>query len=304
MTSRSCLGLCCTAALLALAPFAGAADSCAVAGAGLPERLAFRQPPGLVVGLALGSGSMHALAQIGVIEVLDAAGIDVQVVSGTSAGALVGSVWASGMSGGEIERMALSGGWDETGRFAPSRNGLMSNARLRKQLEQAFAGRPIESWPRRFGAVATNLSNGHRRIIMAGSGAAAVQASTAVPVLYGPVMLGGERLADGALLEPIPVATAHALGADFVIAVDVAYRPYEDEAGGIVDIGFQAMHILVNALAERQRDDADLVVRLDVHALMKCGHAALIGAGRAAMTRALPDLEMALARKAASLAAP
>jgi NTE family protein len=110
------------------------------------------------------------------------------------------------------------------------------------------------------------------------------------------VTIAGERLADGALVEPVPVATARALGADFVIAVDVNYRPYEDDAAGIVGLGFQAMHILMDSLAERQRDDADLVVRLDVHALMKCGRAALVGAGREAMARALPDLRTALAR--------
>jgi NTE family protein len=125
-----------------------------------------------------------------------------------------------------------------------------------------------------------------------------------VPVLYGPVTVGSERLADGALVEPVPVATARALGADFVIAVDVNYRPYEDAAGGIVGLGFQAMHILVNALAERQRADADFVVRLDVHHLMPCGNAALIGAGRSVMARVLPDLQAALARKAASRGGP
>jgi len=292
------------ALLLSMVSLARAAAECDVAATPLPEPSAFRQPPGLVVGLALGSGSMHALAQIGVIEALESAGIDVRVVSGTSAGALVGALWASGVPGREIERMALGGGWDSAGRFAPSRDGLMSNARLRRQLEDMFAERPIESWPRRFGAVATNVSNGERRILRTGDAAVAVQASSAVPVLYGPVKIDGERLADGALVEPVPVAAAQALGADFVIAVDVAYRPYEDEASGIFDLGFQAMHILVNALAERQRDDADLAVRLDVHVLMKCGHEALIGAGRAAMTRALPDLEAALVRKAAAISAP
>jgi len=212
----------------------------------------------------------------------------------------VGALWASGMPADEIEHRALSGAWDDAGPVAITRDGLRSNAYLRRHLEEALAGRPIESWPRRFGAVATNVADGSRRILMTGDGAVAVQASSAVPVMYGPVTIGGERLADGALVEPVPAATARALGADFVIAVDVNYRPYEDDAGGIVDLGFQAMHILVNSLAEAQRDEADLVVRLDVHALMKCGHAALVGAGREAMTRALPDLQAALARKSAA----
>lgn len=288
----------------ALAAFAGPPPGCDVAGTAYSAAHVV-QPPDLDIGLALGSGSLHALSEVGVIEALEAAGIEVRVVSGTSAGAIVGALWASGLTGRQIEGLALAGGdWDAGGRVSPSRDGILSNARLRKQLDQAFGGRPIESWPRRFGAVATNVANGHRRILMTGSGAAAVQASSAVPVLYGPVTIGSERLADGALVEPVPVATARALGADFVIAVDVNYRPYEDSASGIVGLGFQAMHILMNALAERQRADADFVVRLDVHHLMPCGNAALVGAGRAVMARVLPDLEAALARKGASRGGP
>ncbi len=294
----------CAGLLLSAATLAAAAGDCSVADSPYPPPFAAPQPPGLEVGVALGSGSLHALAEIGVIEALEAAGVRVRVVSGTSAGAIVGSLWASGMTGREIEKLALSGGWDESGRFAPSRDGLLTNARLHRELAERFAGRPIESWPRRFGAVATNVANGHRRILMTGSAADAVQASSAMPVFYGPVAMGGERLADGALVEPVPVGTARVLGADFVIAVDVAYRPYEDSADGIVGLGFQAMHILVNSLAERERADADFVVSLDVHHLMPCGNAALIGAGRSAMTRLLPDLQAALARKAAAMGAP
>jgi NTE family protein len=299
--SAALLGM---ATLVTATVLAAPTVSCDPAPGPTPSPRAFRQPAGVDVGVALSSGSLHALSEIGVLEALEDAGIEVRAVSGTSAGALVGALWASGMPAREIEGMAVSGSWDDAGPVAPSRDGLLSNARLRRQLEDQFAGRPIETWPRRFAAVATNVSNGHSRMLMTGDAALAVQASSAVPVLYGPVKVGGERLADGALVEPVPVATARALGADFVIAVDVNYRPYEDDAAGIVGLGFQAMHILVNALAERQRADADFVVGLDVHALMKCGHAALVAGGRDAMRRVLPDLQAALERKAAAMAAP
>lgn len=257
---------------------------------------AFKQPPGRTIGLALGSGSFHALAHVGVIEALESAGVEVRIVSGTSAGALIGSLWASGMPARDIEHLALKGEWDDVGRFTPSTSGFMSNDRLRRQLDTIFAGRLIESWPKRFGAVATNMANGHRRVFMTGNGATAIQASTAMPVLFEPVIIDGERFADGALVEPVPVDTARSLGANYVIAIDVAYRPYEEPVSGITGNAFQAMHILVNTLAERELRDADLVIRLDVHHLMGCGRAALIAAGRDAMTRALPDLEKGLAR--------
>jgi len=279
-----------------LATAALAAPKCDETPAPPIEPIPFHQPPGRVVGLALGSGSFHALAHVGVIEALESAGVDVRIVSGTSAGALIGSLWASGMPASEIEKLALKGDWDNVGRFTPSTSGFMSNDRLRRQLESVFAGHPIESWPRRFGAVATNMANGHRRIFMTGNGATAIQASTAVPVLFEPVTIDGEKFADGALVEPVPVPTARSLGARYVIAVDVAYRPYEEPVSGISGSAFQAMHILVNSLAERDLRDADLVIRLDVHHLMGCGRQALIAAGRDAMARALPELEQALSR--------
>jgi NTE family protein len=249
------------------------------------------------VGLALGSGSSHGFAHIGVIRELEARGLATPVVTGTSSGAIFGALWASGLDGRELERVAREGRLQETSRWALSSRGLMSNEGLREQLARSFAGRPIESWPRRFGAVATNVDNGHRRLLVSGDGALAVQASAAVPMIYAPVKVGSENLADGALVEPVPVRAARDLGADFVIAVDVAYRPYEDAVGGITGYGFQAMHILVNTLAREQLDEADIAIRLDVHReLMSCGPDALIAAGRQAVERAWPEITRALQR--------
>ncbi len=267
--------------------------------AAAPAPVPARPIPGLRVGLALGSGSMHGLAHIGVIEALEARGVAVQVVAGTSVGALIGGLWASGLEGRRIEALSRQASWQDEGTFSASGNGIMSNAGLRDELERVFGGRPIESWPRRFGAVATDLANGHTRVLMAGDGAKAIQASTAVPVLYAPVSVGGERLGDGALVEPVPVGAARALGADFVIAVDVAYRPYEEPASGIAGYGFQAMHILVNNLAAEQMKRADFPLRLDLHhELVRCGPGSLIAAGREAMDRAWPQLARALAERA------
>jgi NTE family protein len=232
---------------------------------------------------------------VGVIQALEASGLEVRVVSGTSAGAIVGSLWASGRDSVEIERLAMQLDWDELGRLAPSREGLLSGAPMREELARLFAGKPIESWPRRFGAVATNMANGQRRLLASGDGARAVQASAALPVLYRPVTIGREKLADGALVEPVPVQAARELGADYVIAVDVAYRPYEAAARGLSGQAFQAMHILTNRLAERQLADADFALKLDVHhAFMECGRAGLVLAGREAMQRSLPALAASL----------
>ena len=251
-------------------------------------------PERVRVGLALGSGSMHGYAHIGVLQELEARRMPVSVVAGTSVGALVGSLWASGLSAREIEGLARSERLDLA---SPSGSwqGIYSNDPMRAALEKAFRGRPIETWTRRFGAVATDISRGERRLIASGDASTAVRASSAVPVLFVPVEVNGERLVDGALVEPVPVDSARDLGANFVIAVDVAYRPHEEPASGLTAHAFQAMHILVNALAASQARSADVAIRLNLHKRwLECGQEGLIAAGREAVDSAWPELQRAL----------
>jgi len=227
--------------------------------------------------------------------------VKVQVVAGTSVGALVGSLWASGMSGHDIEALAKTIDFEHLGEFVPSWQGLLSNDDLRKRMAFELGARPIQTWPRRFGAVATNLDNGMRRVLDSGDGALAVQASTAMPVYFAPVKVEGERLGDGALVEPVPVRTARELGADYVIAVDVAYRPYEARASGLLANGFQAMHILVNALADTEMRTADFPIRIDAHHTMtECGDQALVAEGRDVVAREWPALRRSIVAAAAA----
>ena len=249
----------------------------------------------LKVGVAFGSGSSHGLAHIGVIQALEARGVPVQVVAGTSVGAIVGGLWASGYSGQQIEALSDGSDWEDVGTFAISLQGLFDNSRLREQLARLFAQRPMEGWPRRFGAVATELASGQKRVLTRGDGAAAIQASSAIPVMFTPVTIAGMRLGDGALVEPVPAPTARELGADYVLAVDVAYRPSEGEASGLAGAGFQAMHILINTLAAEQTRTADHVLRLDLHhRFMRCGARSLVASGRDAVQAAWPQIERSL----------
>lgn len=289
------------AALLAVVlclPLAGfGASECAIAPSPAFDGKPAPVPPGTRVGVALGSGSMHGLAHIGVIQEFEARGLKVDVVAGTSVGALVGALWASGVSADRIAGMSRSGHLQDWGGFAGSWQGLFSSEALRVPLENVFEKRPIEAWPKRFGAVATNVANGERRVISSGDGATAVQASSAVPVIYRPITVKGERLVDGALVEPVPVVAARDLGASFVIGVDVAYRPYEEAASGLTEYAFQAMHILVNSLAAEQMRTADVGIKLNLHhRFMECGNEALITAGREAVAKAWPEIVRMLQR--------
>ena len=284
------------AAVLSLAPALARAAECAAAPAAPFAGPRIEVPANVRVGLALGSGSMHGLAHIGIVRELEARGLRVDVVSGTSIGAMVGALWASGLSGAQIAALHRDGEFSDWAGFTASWQGLFSTESARRPLEAAFRGRPIEAWPRRFGAVATNVANGERRILARGDAATAVLASSAVPVMYRPVEVAGERLVDGALVEPVPVNAARDLGATFVIGVDVAYRPHEEEAHGLTQYAFQAVHILVNSLAAHQLASADVAIRLNLHErYTRCGPDALIAAGRDAVARAWPEIRRALA---------
>ena len=246
-----------------------------------PSALHPLEPVAARVGVALGSGSGHALAQIGAIEELESRGLRVDVVTGTSAGAIVGALWASGSTGAEIEKLSRMGEWEIA----------------RTRLRQLLPARPIEAWPRRFGAVSTEIATGHRRVTTRGDGVRAVLASSAMPVAFSPVVVDGIELVDGALVEPVPARAARELGADVVIGIDVAYRPYEEPARGRLQSAFQAVHVLVNALAAEQDRHADVIVRMDVHRIYtECGPQAMVYAGRQALRDAWPAIEAALAR--------
>jgi len=288
------------ASVLALLAFCGASAFAAGAACPLPPApLASPAPDAgrLRVGVALGSGSTHGLAHIGAIEEMEARGLRVDVVAGTSAGAIIGALWASGSSGAEIENLSRYGDWEGMDRFSPTWQSLYSSDPLRTNLQRLLPPKPIEAWPRRFGAVTTEIDSGRRRIIARGDGTRAVMASSAMPVAYAPVVIDGVSLADGALVEPVPARAARDLGADFVIAIDVAYRPYEEPARGLLQSGFQAIHVLVNSLAAEQDRYADHVVRMDVHRVyMDCGAQAMVYAGRQAVREAWPAIEAALAR--------
>jgi len=285
----------------ALAPFLLVLHSACLAApdcrhaAPAPSAARLEVPAGTRIGIALGSGSMHGYAHIGVLQEIEARGLPVQVVTGTSVGALMGALWASGMDARGIEALARETSIEDLSRPSGSWQGLFSSDPLRGPLQAAFGGRPIESWPRSFGAVATHVEDGQRRLIVRGDAVDAIRASSAVPVLFMPVMRDRERLVDGALVEPVPVAAARDLGANFVIAIDVAYRPHEEAASGLAGYAFQAVHILVNSLAAEQLRTADVAIRPNLHQRwMECGREGLVAAGREAVARSWPEITRAL----------
>lgn len=174
------------------------------------------------VGVALSSGGAAGLAHIGVLEALGEAGIEVECVSGTSAGAMVGAAFAADCLDEFQDRVAS---WSRRYRmrlFDPiwPRSGLLGGRRA-LDLLGGCAARDIETLPRRFAAVATDLDSGRRAVLRSGPIGDAVRASIAIPGVFSPLCRGGRLLVDGALVDPIPVGPTRELGASFVIASSV-----------------------------------------------------------------------------------
>jgi len=175
------------------------------------------------IGLALGSGAARGWGHIGVIRALERRGIRPDVVCGSSMGALIGAA----LVGGKLDGLA---GWaaELTNRqvlrlmdFSLSSGGLIQGGRLMDELAGFVRDAPIESLPMAYAAVATDLDSGRELWLREGSLSTAVRASMALPGLFAPVHHQGCWLVDGGLVDPVPVSTCRALGADVVIGVNL-----------------------------------------------------------------------------------
>lgn len=175
------------------------------------------------IGLALGGGAARGFAHIGVFRALAAHGITPDVIVGTSIGAVVGGCYACGQidsiddwSRG-LTRRGILGYLD----ISLTGSGLINGARLAARLHETLGDRAIEALPVRFASIATEVGTGHEIWLTRGHLVDALRASYALPGIFPPVRLGGRWLVDGALVNPVPVSAARALGARLVIAINL-----------------------------------------------------------------------------------
>ncbi|MBE3597478.1 MAG: patatin-like phospholipase family protein [Limnochordaceae bacterium] len=190
---------------------------------GSPAALALH--PGPVVGVALGGGAARGAAHIGVLRELQRRGIPIDVVAGTSIGALVGAAYAAGRLD-RLEGFAASLTWRRLLRMADPGldGGVVQGRRIEAFLEALFGELRFEDLPKRLVVVATALPDGEPVVLSSGPLVDAVRASIAVPGLLAPVRYGSRWLVDGGLVELLPVRAARAWGAEVVIGVDIRSR--------------------------------------------------------------------------------
>lgn len=266
------------------------------------------RPPARIA-LALGGGAARGFAHIGVIKALEAQGISPDIIVGTSAGSVVGALYASGLSGFQIQELSMNMEEDQfldgSGMYRciaetviSDKRGCIKGQALQDFINKNVNGRPIEKLNRTFAAVATNLGNGEMMVFRSGNTGLAVRASSSVPVFFEPVAINGQDYVDGGLVAPVPDSVARSLGADFVIAVDISDRPQDRSTAGITDILWQTFSIFVTTINRHEQSSADITIRpitYGIPATDLTGRNKAVLEGEKAVAAILPELKAKLA---------
>ncbi len=256
-----------------------------------------------VIAFVLGSGAARGFAHVGALKALDEAGIRADIVVGTSAGSLVGALYAGGIRGDALVDMALAVQRRQLMDLAFPRRGFFDGDKIESYVNQALQGRPIEELELLFVAVATELRTGTLTAFNRGDTGLAVRASCSVPAVFHPTAIEGHEYVDGSLVSPVPVRVARSLGADVVIAFDVSTQPTEREVGSTAAIATQAFIVMAGTIAKEETKLADVVVQPNLAGIRVADLSArerAIAAGEDAARAALPEIRRMIEQKTAA----
>lgn len=218
------------------------------------------------LGFAFSGGVAYGMAQIGVLRALEKAGIRADVVAGTSAGSILAAAYAAGMSLEQIEGFGLHTGWNELYRFGMPRAGLVSSDALEDYVRRHIGVTDFSKLRIPLAVVATDLCSGEEVVFSRGPLDKAVRASCSIPGVYQPVEFSGRQLADGGMVENVPVAALKAMGCDTVIAVNVFGHPQVfPPATNVFQVLMRAWTFFVREQAA-WRDQADVILEPDLRA--------------------------------------
>ncbi|KAF3999364.1 NTE family protein [Glaciimonas immobilis] len=261
-------------------------------------------PRHVKIGLALGGGAARGFAHIGVIKALEAQGIVPDIIVGTSAGSVVGALYAAGNNGFALQKLALK--MDEAAfsdwsipLFAKV-SGVLKGIGIENYVNNTIGNVPIEKLKIPFGAVATDLNSGQPILFRRGNTGLAVRASSAVPGVFQSVKIGSHQYVDGGLVAPVPVRFAKEMGADFVIAVNLSAVPEAQAASSSVDVLLQTFAIMGQTINSVDLKEADIVIRPSLHAMkandFNSRNMAILAGEQATMTL-MPEIKKKLLEK-------
>jgi NTE family protein len=239
----------------------GCATSPGVLDTPIPKVQPAPKPLAPKIALVLGGGAVRGFAHIGVIKTLEAHGIVPDMVVGTSAGSVVGALYAGGYSGFELQKIAFQLEQDSLGDWVLPDRGFIKGEMLQSFINKALQNRPIERMNKPFAAVATELQTGEMAVFRRGNTGMAVRASSSIPGVFQPVRIDGREYVDGGLVSPIPVKAARGMGADVVIAVDISGKPKNARLNDTIDIFLQTFNIMGQTIGRYELAEADVVIK-------------------------------------------
>ncbi|MCG8274965.1 patatin-like phospholipase family protein [Stenotrophomonas sp. NLF4-10] len=251
------------------------------------------------IGVALGGGAAKGFAHIGVIKMLEANGFEPVVVSGTSAGSVVGALYASGMDAFEMQQKAVALDQASIRDVRLFSGGLIEGRKLQDYVNAQVDNKPAERLSKPFAAVATQLETGERAVFVRGNVGQAVRASSSVPGVFEPVSIGGKTYVDGGVVSPVPVDAARQLGAEFVIAVDISSKASGQRPDSLLGTVNQSIAIMGQRLGEQELARADVVIRpqvLDIGAADFEQRGRAILEGEKAAMAAMPQIRAGVQR--------
>jgi NTE family protein len=213
------------------------------------------------IGLALGSGGARGFAHLGVIKVLEEENIPIDFIAGSSMGALVAALYASGIGTDRLHRLAKAFRRNDYLDFTVPKMGLISGQRIKEFVRVVTKGKRIEELSIPIAIVATDLQKGEKVVFRQGNIADAVRASISIPGIFVPEKWNGRLLVDGGVIDRIPVSVVREMGADFVIAVDVAHVKTNDRISSIFDVILQSLDILQAELVHHRAFASDVMIR-------------------------------------------
>jgi NTE family protein len=217
-----------------------------------------------VLGLVLGAGAARGFAHVGVIKALESQGIYPDIVVGSSAGSVIAALLASGATGNDLNRLALSldeatiadWGLPFVGRFG----GLIKGDALQNMVNREVQNKTIEQMRIPLGIVATELQSGKGVLFRSGNTGQAVRASCSVPGVFQPTVISGKEYVDGGLVAPVPVSYARQMGATIVIAVNISSEPVHQDASGTFGVLQHTISIMQKSINQFELKSADIVI--------------------------------------------
>jgi NTE family protein len=255
--------------------------------------------PPIRIGIALGGGAAKGFAHIGVIKMLEANGFAPSVVAGTSAGSVVGALYASGMNAFELQEKAVALDEARIRDLQLSSGGLVLGQKLEDYVNEQVRRKPLEQLAKPFVAVATRLEDGERTVFARGNTGQAVRASSSVPGVFQPVTIGKYHYVDGGIVSPVPVDAARQLGADVVVAVDISNKARGQTPGHLLGALNQSIAIMGQKLGQAELARADITIRpqvLDMGPADFTQRASAIVEGEKAALAVMPQLRERVAK--------